>query len=493
MSGASALSSSFTGPAQYSPSYPATDTPEIPEAAYQEPYAPYADGAGDYADPYADHYREPHPGDLYDYPPEAGSAPYGPPYPDFGHPEAHYEPYPDDTGTAAPPPGEPTSRLPRQRTQPEQPRTRAGARTRGRPRTPIGARAVQGLVLASLIGGTTAFVAFEKTVNVSVDGTVRQVRSFASTVGAVLSADNVNTGGHDIVSPAPGAALVDNSTITVRYGRPLALTVNGSPSRVWVHSPTVGAALQELGIRAQGARLSTSTDAPVNRSGLALTVFTMRHLTLLVDGKSDQLDTTAGTVGDALTQAGVTLRDQDAPSVPITAVPTDGETISILRVTGTTEVKQIAIAYAVTKIDDASTFIGSTSVVTAGVTGVAQVTYAKLTINGVKQPPKEISRTVTRQPVNEVEKVGTKSLPTDVTKLNWAALANCESGGNPKSVDSSGNYYGLYQFSPSTWASLGGTGLPSNASAAEQTTRAELLYQRSGSGQWPACGHNLFT
>lgn len=78
-----------------------------------------------------------------------------------------------------------------------------------------------------------------------------------------------------------------------------------------------------------------------------------------------------------------------------------------------------------------------------------------------------------------------------VTGLNWAALARCESGGNPHAVNPAG-YYGLYQFSRSTWRSVGGHGLPSQASRQEQTVRAEILYRRSGSGPWPACGHHLF-
>ena len=39
-----------------------------------------------------------------------------------------------------------------------------------------------------------------------------------------------------------------------------------------------------------------------------------------------------------------------------------------------------------------------------------------------------------------------------------------------------------------------GTGLPSAASASEQTYRAQLLYKRSNwRTQWPVCGHNLFS
>ena len=125
-----------------------------------------------------------------------------------------------------------------------------------------------------------------------------------------------------------------------------------------------------------------------------------------------------------------------------------------------------------------------------------QVVYAYLKVNGVEQSPKIVSKTVTKQPSNAVVKVGTKPVPNTVAGadgLNWAALAKCESGGNPKSVDSSGSYYGLYQFSPSTWASVGGSGLPSQATAAEQTYRAKLLYVRDHASPWPVCGHLLFS
>ncbi len=53
--------------------------------------------------------------------------------------------------------------------------------------------------------------------------------------------------------------------------------------------------------------------------------------------------------------------------------------------------------------------------------------------------------------------------------LDWAALAQCESGGRPDAVDPSGTYGGLYQFDPGTWQALGGTGRAQDAPAAEQT------------------------
>lgn len=519
--GASAWPSSFTGPARYSPPFNTDATEDVPPA-YREPYAPYAEAGSDYMDPYAaesyaagmysteTYDAETYGTDTYGAMPYQ-SDPYGYAAADYAEPEFASSAYFDgnypahefenfdapgsagyDVGVAEAPSAEPT--IPGQR-EPESPRGRATQR-RPAPRRRVGwaGRVVQGAVLASLLGGVTVYVAFEKTVNISVDGSVRQVHSFASTVGAALASDDITTGSHDLVSPATSTALANNSTITVKYGRPVNVTVNGTPEHAWVHAPTIGAALQELGVRIQGARfVSVTANTPIGRSGADFSVFTLRHITFLVDGKTQQLDTTDATVQQALGDAGITLHNQDTASVPMSAVPTDGETISIMRITGTTEVKQVSIPYTVTKESDPSSYVGSTTVVTSGQDGVAQVTYALQIINGVKQPPKEISRTVIKQPVAEVDKVGTKALPTNVSSLNWAALANCESGGNPQSVDASGTYYGLYQFSVSTWDSLGGTGLPSQASAAEQTSLAELLYQRSGAGQWPVCGHFLFS
>ena len=85
-------------------------------------------------------------------------------------------------------------------------------------------------------------------------------------------------------------------------------------------------------------------------------------------------------------------------------------------------------------------------------------------------------------------KVGGSGLGLD--SLNWSALARCESGGNPRAVNSAG-YYGLYQFSVGTWRGVGGSGMPHRASAQEQTYRAQLLYKRSGARPWPYCGKLL--
>lgn len=68
----------------------------------------------------------------------------------------------------------------------------------------------------------------------------------------------------------------------------------------------------------------------------------------------------------------------------------------------------------------------------------------------------------------------------------WAAIARCESGGN-WSINTGNGYYGGLQFTLSSWHAVGGTGLPSQASAAEQIARGKALQAREGWGAWPVC------
>lgn len=81
-----------------------------------------------------------------------------------------------------------------------------------------------------------------------------------------------------------------------------------------------------------------------------------------------------------------------------------------------------------------------------------------------------------------------EELPGGVSIETLESIAACESGGDPTAVSSDGSYRGKYQFHPSTWESVGGSGDPAAAPEAEQDYRAALLYASSGSSPWPICG-----
>ncbi|MFE8948149.1 ubiquitin-like domain-containing protein [Streptomyces sp. NPDC007856] len=352
----------------------------------------------------------------------------------------------------------------------------------------------QALVVAFLAGGTTAFVAQDKAIELTVDGRPRTLHTFADDVHELLAEQGVRVGAHDMVAPAPGAALSSGDAVAVRYGRPVRLTLDGTRREVWTTADTVEGALDELGVRAEGAYLSASRSQPIGRAGLALDVRTERAVTIMADGRTRSIRTNAATVREAVEEAGIGLNGQDTTSVPPDSFPRDGQTVTVLRISGMREVREEQIPFETERTEDPTLFKGTEVVAQPGQPGLRRDTYLLRTVNGVRDRPRRETSEVVREPRKQIVKVGTKPLPAFADggdDLDWHRLAACESGGRPDAVDPSGTYGGLYQFDAHTWHSLGGSGRPQDASAAEQTFRAKKLYRRRGSAPWPHCGRRL--
>ncbi|MFD4586130.1 ubiquitin-like domain-containing protein [Streptomyces sp. NPDC058434] len=353
----------------------------------------------------------------------------------------------------------------------------------------------QALVVAFLAGGTTAFVAADKAVRLSVDGVPRTLHTFADDVDELLAEEGLTVGEHDLVAPAPGTDLAHGDEVVVRFGRPVTLTIDGRSRQVWTTARTVEEALRQVGVRANGASMSVSRSRSISRTGLDVDVLTERTVTLMADGRARTIRTNASTAREAVGAAGITLGDLDTTSVPPDSFPRDGQTITVMRISDTEEVRDEPIPYDTVRTDDPELHRGTEVVARAGRAGARRVTYSVRTVNGVRQKPRKVSEAVVREPVAQQVKTGTKRPPDSVRGaegLNWEALAQCESGGRPGAVDPSGTYGGLYQFDTRTWQSLGGRGRPQDASPEEQTYRAKKLYVQRGASPWPHCGRRLY-
>ena len=355
---------------------------------------------------------------------------------------------------------------------------------------------VQVVLVGVLALGTLAFARSDKHVVLSVDGTSSSVASRADTVGQLLSERGVSVGPRDQLVPSASSPLVDGQQVSLSRARLVKATVDGRTVQVWTTATTVDAALQSLGVRAFDATVSASRSASVPLTGLSLEVQLPDRITIKHDNRRTTMTTTARTVGQALTEAGVNLGRLDLVDTTRDAPLVDGTVITVTRV-GVGEVRVgYAIAHDVVRRSDPSLFTGVRRVVRKGSDGRGVAVYRVVRHDGLVVRRTLLSRDVVQRPTTTVVRVGTKPRPvpqvTSLADLNWAALAACESGGNPQAVNAAG-YYGLYQFSLGTWVSVGGTGNPVNASPDEQTYRAQLLFQRSGASPWPVCGPQLFS
>ena len=379
-------------------------------------------------------------------------------------------------------------------------------------RTPV--LPVAAAVLTAAVAGGVAYEVTGKTATLVVDGQARTVDFRGSTVADVLDAAGLEAGERDSLVPAASSELEDGDEVALRRARELELVVDGTPKTVWTTAASVDEALDQVGLGERGLALSASRSRDIPLSGMSLAVSTPKSFTVQVDGTSMTRTTTVATVGDALAQAGVQVDGDDRLSQDRAAALVDGAALTVVRVERDHVHREVAVPNATEQREDASLLEGRTRVVAAGSDGAVRRTFERTFLDGRLADSTEIASETVASPVTRVVVVGTKPAPAPAPAAassgssgggssagassgggapsgGFAALAKCESGGNPGAVSSTGKYRGLYQFSQQTWASVGGTGDPAKASAAEQTKRAQILLSRSGAGQWPECGRHL--
>jgi uncharacterized protein YabE (DUF348 family) len=352
-------------------------------------------------------------------------------------------------------------------------------------------------VIVALAGTTVGYAALSKSVTLSLDGQPREVTAMGGTVGDVLESEGIEVGKHDIVAPSVDEEVDEGSRISVRFGRPLELSVDGNETTHWVTSTDVAAALSEIGQRFLGADLSTSRGAGIGREGMALEVITPKKLELKIGAKKPvKRELTALTVKDALKEMDVKVDKRDIVKPRLGKELDDGDRVVFTDIRVVTKrVKAETLDFDTIEREDSSMLEGKTEVIRAGDEGSRDVTYKRTFRNGKLVATKVISQKVLEAPRDRIVAVGTKEAAPVANYASggtvWDQLAQCESGGN-WAINTGNGYYGGLQFNLQTWRSYGGSGYPHENSREAQIAVAERLRDANGGyGAWPACSAEL--
>jgi uncharacterized protein YabE (DUF348 family) len=352
-------------------------------------------------------------------------------------------------------------------------------------------------VLVTMIGGGAAAIAMNKSVTVDVDGQAQQVHTYAGTVGEVLDKQGIKVGEHDSLSPSPQASIGDGGKIVLQRGRQVHLTIDGEKRDLWVRATTVGQAIKQLNLPAQGSWMSAGPDAALPLDGMALELKTTKNITLFDGGTMPRtLATNSVTVDELLRELKLTLGPEDAITPAGGLKITSGAEVRITR-TGVTVINQTEPVDApVQKQDDPEMDKGQEQVLDPGAAGERIATYRITVKNGVEVAREEIGAKVTKEAKPKVVKVGTKKPPAPVISDGdvWDRLAQCEAGGN-WAINTGNGYYGGLQFNLGTWNANGGgqyASRPDLASREQQIAIATKVRDgRGGYGAWPACSAKL--
>jgi uncharacterized protein YabE (DUF348 family) len=185
------------------------------------------------------------------------------------------------------------------------------------------------LVVALTVGGGIV-AAKTKTVTISVDGSARQVTTLADSVDGALSAAGLAVSSHDTLAPAGAAGISDGSQIALNRGRVFTVVIDGKQQQIWTTARTVDEALAEIGRNPADYQLSANRSRQIPLGGLKITGATLHTVSLAGSHvKSAHVTSAATTVGALLAQQGVKLGTNDRVTPSVSTALTDGVVITV--------------------------------------------------------------------------------------------------------------------------------------------------------------------
>lgn len=334
-------------------------------------------------------------------------------------------------------------------------------------------------------------------------GTTRGILTEADTLREALEQAEIQIDENDIAEPALDEKLVAASyEVNLYRARPVQVVDGETFTKVMTPYQTPKQIAEQAGLDLQPEdEVTLVHDDMVVMNGAyeRLVVDRATEFTLVFYGKETTVYTRAETVGEMLKERDISLSEQDTLSTKSSSEIKNGMTVEIWRNGKQTITKEESVEFPIEQIQDKNRDIGYKNVRTPGVKGKKTVTYEIEMRNGKEVSRKSINSVVTKQPVKQVEVIGTKSNfsytggPLSETQIN--ALGMCESHMTPTTNTGNG-FYGAFQFMPATWRSVApapyANSLPHQAPLDVQKQAVQNLLSRSSIyTQFPGCARKM--
>lgn len=316
----------------------------------------------------------------------------------------------------------------------------------------------------------------------------------ANTLRQVFTEANIRLDKNDRVEPGLDEELVASSyQVNIYRARPVVI-VDGPVKQLVMsayQTPKQIAGHAGITLRDEDkASVDFSNNFVSDGASIRMTIDRATPVALTLYGKSETVYTQAATVGDFIKEKNIRLGEKDDMSVADTTPITAGMQLSIWRNGKQTVTQEEDVAFETQKIQDANREVGYKQVNTPGVAGKKMVTYEIIMQDGKEVSRSIIQSVVTKQPVQQVETVGSKL--TNTFSGSFAqALARLRSCEGSYTSNTGNGYYGAYQFDIQTWGGYSGYPHAAAAPPAVQDEKAWLTYQRRGWSPWPSCSRSM--
>jgi resuscitation-promoting factor RpfB len=198
--------------------------------------------------------------------------------------------------------------------------------------------------------------------------------------------------------------LPDAGFAQLQLRRAMVLTINSSQGQqvLTTSALTVGQALSEAGYQLFAGDKVDPPAETVITTPLTVHIIPARELSIFVGGNVIQIRSAAGTVGEALAEAGIPLTGLDTSSpLENEALPADGQ-IRVVRVHESIDVAVEPIPFSTERIESEEVPLGQEDLIQPGVDGLAMVRTRVRYEDGVEVSRNTESETVIREPQKRI-------------------------------------------------------------------------------------------
>lgn len=253
------------------------------------------------------------------------------------------------------------------------------------------------------------------------------------TVQELLSEAELYLNEGDTVQPGLKETIDENNaTIVISRRVQVKVTADGQEFKVRLAAGTVEDALREAGVRL-GAHDVVNHDLKAYLTGgMNLCISRRVAITLVADGNSRELVTGAATVRDVLKEQDVKLGRKDKLSHKASDKLTEGMKIVVKRVETRKEVIYEDIAFPTQTQSSFGMYAGTSRVTQEGVKGSKKLTYEINYVDGREKGRKLIKEEVVKEPVPKIIVQGTKkkAVSSDSNIVSREKVYDCDGSGH---------------------------------------------------------------
>jgi resuscitation-promoting factor RpfB len=291
----------------------------------------------------------------------------------------------------------------------------------------------------------TACQPLSSTVTILDGGQTQSVESNQKALLPLLIQAGITLGTNDRVlvngseTPLDQSALPDSPTIQILRAVALTLVTPQGEQTIKTSALTVGEALNEAGLTiTQGDLLDPPAETPV-RHNLTVTFSPARDLTIFIGEKVLKIHSAAGTVGEALAEAGTPLMGLDISSPQENEAPPPDGQIRVMRVYETFEITLEPIPFKEEVVNSPDVPLGQKDTIQPGVNGIAMIRERIRHEDGKEVSRTTEEKTVMSEPQTRIVKSGEKivlapvggNIPYDywyATEMYATVYSPCASG-----------------------------------------------------------------